>query len=327
MRQKNVTETRKLGMCVSCEICRASCPSSAISMEFERGQFVPLVDMEACTDCGLCLSLCPGLNVDLNNSGSYKELVGPYMEAYTAHTKSDDVRETSTSGGIVTTLVSELLKNKEFDAAFLLPFDSFAGIPARLEPCSDPQDLIRAAKSKYIPASAYNVIKALEEDHEKKYIIVGTPCLFQGIKQFLKKKNISEDNLLFIGLFCDKTLNFNIYDYYEKIFGKGNEKLTHLDFRNKDPNGWPGDSKLFFDSGRTLTVDRKVRQELKDYFQLKRCLFCPDKLNKSADISVGDCYIKREAGNLGKSSVIIRTEKGKEIFDKYFYLFDAKKKK
>jgi len=327
MQKNNVTKVRELGMCLSCEICSAICPVSAITMEFRDGKFVPYVDMEVCTGCGLCLSICPGINIDYNNMGSYEELVGPYVEVYTAHTKNDDMRKISTSGGIVTTLIIELLKKDEFDAAFLLTFDSFAGKPARLGPCSDVQQVIRAAKSKYIPASAYNVIKALEKNNNKKYIIVGTPCLFQGIKQFLKEKNIPENNFLFIGLFCDKTLNYNIFDYFEKAYGKEKEKLVRFDFRTKDPNGWPGDCKLFFDSGRTLVVSRSVRGKLKDYFQLNRCLFCLDKLNALADISVGDCYIKREADDEGKSSVIIRTEKGKKIFDKYSYLFDKKKER
>lgn len=325
--KNNVTKTRELNMCVSCEICSAVCPLSAITMEFQDGKFVPSVNMELCTECGICLSVCPGINIDYNNTGSYRELVGPYIGVYTVHTKNEEIRKISTSGGFVTTLVAELLEKGEYDGAFLLTFDSFDGKPARLKLCSERQQVIRAAKSKYIPASAYNVIKELEKRNNKKYVIVGTPCLFQGIKQFLKNKNIPENNLLFIGLFCDKTLNYNIYDYFEKTYGKEKEKLIRLDFRTKDPNGWPGDCKLFFDSGRTLVVSRNIRGKLKDFFQLNRCLFCLDKLNTLADISVGDCYIKREADNRGKSSVIIRTEKGKRIFDKYSYLFDSKKER
>ena len=61
---------------------------------------------------------------------------------------------------------------------------------------------------------------------------------------------------------------------------------------------------------------------LKKYFQLNRCLFCLDKLNHSADISFGDCYVK---GKTDKSSLIIRTKKGKDIFDKHRDLFELEK--
>jgi coenzyme F420-reducing hydrogenase beta subunit/polysaccharide pyruvyl transferase WcaK-like protein len=316
---ENIEKTLKLNMCISCEICKASCPVHAISMKFVKGKFIPSIKKDTCINCGLCLSLCPGIHLKRKDVS-----LGPYIKSYTVYTKNNNILKKSASGGFVTTLVGEILRKKEFDGAFLLEFNIFKLKPARLKLFTDHEKVLSAAKSKYVPASAYNIIKKLSEDKGKKYIIVGTSCLIQGIKQFLREKNISEDNILFIGLFCDRTLNFNIYDYFEKTFGKRKEKLTHLDFRNKDPNGWPGDSKLFFNSGRIQIVNKSVRRDTKKYFQLNRCIYCLDKLNTSADISVGDCYIKEEADKLGKSSLIIRTEKGKKIFEKYSYLFSNK---
>ncbi len=54
---------------------------------------------------------------------------------------------------------------------------------------------------------------------------------------------------------------------------------------------------------------------------MSRCLFCLDKLNMVADISFGDCYIEEKSSANGKSNVIVRSEKGRKIFDKYSYLF------
>ena len=65
--------------------------------------------------------------------------------------------------------------------------------------------------------------------------------------------------------------------------------------------------------------------KLKSFFQLNRCLFCYDKLNSFADISFGDCYIKEEKSFYGKSNVIIRTNIGKKIYEKYSYLFSYNK--
>jgi colanic acid/amylovoran biosynthesis protein len=44
-----------------------------------------------------------------------------------------------------------------------------------------------------------------------------------------------------------------------------------------------------------------------------------------ADISFGDCYLEGKADFNGKSSVVVRTRKGEEIFDKYSYLFALEK--
>jgi len=325
VKKSNVMRTRELDLCVSCEICSATCPRNAIRMDYKFGQFLPIVEDKNCTNCGLCLDICPGIDIDPLKL-RYKKFSndvfdGHYLESYTAYSNDPDIRKNSASGGLITNLIIELIKNKEFDVAFVLDFDRFNGKPARLKATNDINEILNAAKSKYIPASVYNIIKVLRKKDDRRFIIVGTPCQIHGIKKFIKRFNISEENLLFLGLFCEKTLNFNIIRYFEDIYGKSNEKLIKFEFRTKEKYGWPGNTKLYFDSGREIIIDKRVRMQLKKFFQLNRCLFCVDKLNRLADISFGDCYIEGKGGFYGKSNVIIRTKKGKDIFSKYSYLF------
>ena len=321
----NVTKTKELDLCVSCEICSAACPEEAITMEHMFGQFLPKVSDEKCTNCGFCLAICPGIDIDpfgLRYERIYHYTFdGPCLNCYTAYCKDPNIRKNSASGGLITTLVIELLKNKEFDVGFVLPFNIFTGKSVRLKATNEIDEIFNSARSKYIPTSAYEVIVALKRRDNRKYIIVGTPCVILGIKKYLKKSKISEDNLLFLGLFCGRTLNFNVIQYFEAIYKKPREKLIGFEFRTKERYGWPGDSKLYFDSGRELIVNKRIRGQLTRYFQLNRCLFCLDKLNQLADISFGDCYIGGKGDSYGKSSVIMRTEKGKKIFDAHSYLF------
>jgi coenzyme F420-reducing hydrogenase beta subunit len=329
MEKPNVTKTRKLDLCVSCEICLATCPEDAITMEYKIGQILPKVDDEKCTNCGLCLEICPGIDIDpfelRHEKISDKTFDGPCLESYTTYSNDHEIRKNSASGGLITNLITELIKNKDFDAAFVLDFDKLDGKPARLKATNKINEILKAAKSKYIPASVYNVIKTLENGDNRKYIIVGTPCQIYGIKKFINNLDISEENYLFLGLFCDKTLNFNIIRYFEDVYRNPNEKLIKFEYRTKEKYGWPGNSKIYFNSGRELIIDKGVRMQLKPFFQLKKCLFCLDKLNRLADISFGDCYVERKGGFNGKSSVIIRTKKGKEVFGKYSHLFSLER--
>lgn len=331
MKDLNVIKTRELDLCVSCEICSAACPDGAITLENRFGQFLPKVDDEKCTLCGLCLEICPG--IDINPFELKYDTVtdnifdGPCLESYTAYSNNLDIRKNATSGGLITSLIVTLIENKEFDVAFTLPFDVSAAKPARLKATNEISEIINSAKSKYVPASVYNLIMALNKDANSRCIIVGTPCQINGIKKYLRKSKISEEDKLFLGLFCDKTLNFNVISYFKHIYRKSNEKLVKFEFRTKEKYGWPGNTKLYFDSGRELIVDRSVRMQLKKFFQLNRCLFCFDKLNKLADIAFGDCYIKGKSSFNGKSSVIVRTKKGEEIFDKHSYLFTLEKER
>ena len=325
VRPLDVSITRDLDLCVSCEMCPAVCPVGAIIMEEEGGQFLPKVDKEKCTECGLCLELCTGIDPDPLKLRDKKILNRSFdsacLECYTAYSNNKSIRENSVSGGLITNLIIELIKNKDFDSVFVLSFDRFDSRPARLQSTNKIDEIFNAAKSKYIPASVYDVIKTLQNKDSKKYIVIATPCLIYGIKKFIKKNALSEENLLFLGLFCEKTLNFNAERYFKDVYKKPNEKLTKLEFRTKEKYGWPGNSKIYFDSGRQVIINRQVRMQLKKYFQLNRCLFCLDRLNRFADVSFGDYYIKEKSDTKGKSSVIVRTKKGKEIFDKYAHLF------
>ncbi|MFB0544976.1 MAG: Coenzyme F420 hydrogenase/dehydrogenase, beta subunit C-terminal domain [Asgard group archaeon] len=331
MKSSNVMETRELNLCVSCGACLATCPEGAIEMEFRYGQFLPRVDEKKCVYCDLCLNVCPGIDADPLDLCSKKEVIeedldGPSLECYIAYARDLGVRKNATSGGTVTALITELIKKDEFHSAFVLSFDTFRGKPARLKSVDklNIQKIIRSAKSKYVPASIYNIITSLSKDKDGKYIIVGTPCQILAVKKYLKRKNVDEKNILFLGLFCDKTLNFYFIRYIEDIFGMKNERLVRLEYRSKEKWGWPGHSKVHFNSGREMLINPNVRIRAKPYFQLERCLYCTDKLNRLADLSFGDCYIRGEEDFFGKSSIIVRTKKGKQIMKKYSYLFDLK---
>ncbi len=332
MRNNNtIKKTIELNLCTSCEGCRAICPVGAISMIFNKGQFIPVIDNKICTECGLCKNICPGYNLDpfnlfIKNNISEIELAGSCLDSYITYTKDIKIRKNSASGGIITTLIIELIRDNIYDKAFTLQYDYFDknNIP-KLKPTNQISEVINSAKSKYIPVSIYPVIEEIKRNPFGKYIIVGTGCQFTAIKNILSKLNIKEENILFLGLFCDNTLNLNIYKYFKKKYIKENNKINILDFRTKECGGWPGNTKIELNDGQKIFIDRKERISIKQYYQLSRCLYCNDKLNRQADISFGDCYIPGEESKLGKSNIIIRTEKGRTIYDQYKNKFISQK--
>ncbi len=310
---RNVSKTVELDLCVSCGICKASCPKGAIDLVFSNGQYHPSIS-DNCSNCGVCVAVCPGIEVNYNFLNGVKKdyITGNVIKSYVCSAKDTYIRSISTSGGVVSALIVALLECGDYSGAFILNYDGNDISPAKLSYANNPAEVMAAAKSKYIPASVENVIKS-GTCEQNPVIVVGTPCQIYGIKKYFNHFKLNDSHILYFGLFCDKVLNYNILQYYKyKYEGKG-RKIFKFNFRDKDKSEWPGDTKITFTSGEELIVNRNIRMTLKKYFQLNRCLFCLDKLNKLADISFGDCYIPEKKSNLGNSNIIVRTEKGLNV--------------
>lgn len=314
-----VEKTVALDLCVSCGICKEACPKNAIELKFVKGQYIPLIKAQKCNSCKLCLKVCPGIEVDYNDLYDLdkKDLpenifTGYALECYTAYSTDEFKRVNGASGGVVTTLITKLLSNSTYKGAFVLPKVKMDSSLAKLVYTQNEEDIRNASRSKYLPVSVENVVKRGKELDSA--IIVGTPCHIHGIKKYMKLYNINISKFLFLGLFCEKTLNYNLLDFYDWKYGKG-RKVKDFYYRHKGKDGWPGHTKMVFDNCDELFVDRKIRMGIKKFFQLNRCFFCIDKLNQFADISFGDCYIKGEETELGQSSVVVRTERGKKALD------------
>ena len=317
----NIASIPLRDLCCSCGSCFGVCGKGAIKIVFKQGIFVPEVDTAKCVDCGLCAKICPSTPREVTSVYGESELFSnEEQECYIAFSNDVILRRTGTSGGFISTMVRELLRKGNYEKAYILDYERFDGNQAIIRPVERPENVINSAKSKYIPASIEEVVKDVFGGVIGKSIIVATPCQMLAIKECFKLKKWNEDDVLFIGLFCDKTMNYNVYGYYREKYGE----YDYLHFRDKEGNEWPGDTVLCQKGEKTI-IDKRVRMSLKPFFQLNRCRFCFDKLNQLADISCGDCYIEGEGSKEGKSSIIIRSQKGVEALKECSSLFTLKK--
>jgi len=313
-------------LCISCGACKAVCPKGAVSMELKRGQFTPEINKDTCINCGICANVCPAQDIlpEKLFAMTPSDIIfeqDNYIDCLNAYSLNADIRQNSTSGGLITGLLFELLKTGDCDCVFVVNFINFNGNQVYLEPTSMMTEVFSAAGSKYVPVSAQKAIEAIRKNPDKKYALVATPCVMEAVKKSLTFYKIADGNILYLGLFCHKTLNFNAVKYYEHKYRRIGEKLDKFSYRTKEKFGWPGYTKLRFSSGRKVFVHENERMLCKTFFQLNRCLYCLDKLNSQADISFGDGYLDSCSDPKGRSNIIIRTEKGKKVFDKYSWLF------
>ncbi|TYB32242.1 MAG: 4Fe-4S dicluster domain-containing protein [Candidatus Mcinerneyibacterium aminivorans] len=329
MKKGNINIVKDKDLCVSCGMCYTICPHNAINMKFHKGKFIPVLN-DNCVDCGKCLSYCPSYKIEINNISNFSKediLFGRYKELYTAYLLNEDIRFDATSGGIITGIIIKLLETGAYDGSFVLPFETYKGEEVKLSLAETKNEVLKALKSKYCPVSIENVIKKISNNPESKYIIVGTPCQFYSIKKYINEnKNLISDNYLFLGLFCDSTMNFNFLNYIKDKYNIKKE-ISKFEYRSKKKRGWPGDLRVVFNDGEELIINRNERIKIKNYFKLNRCKYCFDKLNISADLSFGDCYINGEESNLGKTNIIVRTNIGKKVINECSEIMNLKSAK
>ena len=199
----------------------------------------------------------------------------------------------STSGGVVTTLVKQLLASDEYSVAFLVDDYNYEKyIEVREYRKSD--NLHKTPKSRYVPVSQANMLRYCITHRKEKVIIVATGCVVESFSQAILQNKLNRDNYFIIGLFCNATMNYNIWKYFNKKMGNS---LKNLYFRAKE--GKPyfyGSVKLVDDDGRVKYMNPGKRMLLKPYMTMEKCIYCIDKLNVLADISVGDEDVYKRQG-------------------------------
>lgn len=328
MRNKTIKKIVDNGLCSACGICAAVCPKKSIQLIRDGIELVPEIDDKSCVACGLCLNVCSVSQIGncISQTSIEKYLVGEYKELLCVQARNKKILEKTTSGGFITQVVQELIKSKTYSSAFLVKGKATTEVLCA-EHITNPDEVVECARSKYLTISQEKSVSYIMEHPSEKVILVGCGCAIQTILNIISKCKLKRENYLLIGLFCDKTMNYGVIDYFMQHPAAHKKELSDVLFRTKSAGGWPGNLRLEFADGTYVDLPIEERGKIKDYFMPERCLYCTDKLNKQCDISVGDNYIKTNADPEGVSSVIIRTEIGVAVWEKVRHLFDYHKDK
>ena len=319
MERATVSKTVESGLCTGCGVCAGICPRGCIGWKLRDGIHQPQIDPEACVRCGLCASVCPGLGHRYEPAGdAVTTVTGPWLAAFNAWSRDAQVRHISASGGVVTTMVRSLLESGRYDSVFCLDsYDYRQQLKTRRHTAGtllQGDERGMTPKSRYLPVSHEEAVRYLLSHRQERIIFVATSCALRGLAAVIGQRKLDRENYLLIGLFCDKVFNYNMIPFLQDRFC-GGTPLTALHFKNKESGGWPGDMKLFPKDRDSFFVPMEERARAKAYFMPERCLYCVDKLNVTADISLGDNYTGIDSSKKGSNSVILRTARGQDAWD------------
>ena len=312
----NVSIIRDKNICSGCGLCDSICPVHAINYTNHTFE----INEDLCFNCGLCFSCCPrsffpktlkkyqeSNEVDIKNMDELNH----YYNIYSAQTNDDRIKNVAQNGGIVTTLLKTAFQEKIIDATLAVSVsdEPHKPLPVLID---QEEELLRTAGTKYTNSPSLKLLHSSKI--YKNIAIVGTPCMMEALKKisFYPLNKPFYDNIaLKIGLFCMESFD------YEQI-----KNLLKTEFQIS-PNVV---KKMDIDKGRFYAFHKDQSiftipvKKLKTYGRLG-CFFCDDLTSEQADISVGSI-----GSELGWSTVIIRTKKGAELFQKALNLQLIEKK-
>ncbi|MHA2038500.1 MAG: Coenzyme F420 hydrogenase/dehydrogenase, beta subunit C-terminal domain [Promethearchaeota archaeon] len=292
--------------CSGCGLCAGICPVNCLQIYNGFGK----IDEDKCIRCGLCFFVCPRtylpvrvLNMTQEGISEIKEYqkVGFFLEAYSARTKVNEISEICQDGGVSSTCLHYLLENNEIDAAIGAKMSNTLWRPDPIL-LKNKEEILTTAGTKYVNNPNLQILNQ-NELYDKKIAVVGVPCHIQAL---LKSKiyNIgfpSLNNIEYrIGIFCMESFSFESLLKICEIL-----KVDIKDAKKMDIN--KGKFFVYTNSGEELNVP------IKEISHLARedCEMCYDLTSESADISIGSI-----GSPSGWNTVLIRTPKGKELYEK-----------
>jgi coenzyme F420-reducing hydrogenase beta subunit len=269
--------------CVGCYACFNICPQSCITMGNDKeGFWYPKVDYDICTECSLCMKVCPIIN---------KVAVPNEPSAYACINNNETIRLESSSGGLFSLIAEQVIEDGGvvFGASFNKEFEvehSYVELKQELE---------KLRGSKYVQSrigKTYEQAKQLLKSG-RKVLFTGTPCQIGGLKSYLGK---FYSNLLCVDIVCHGVPSPVVWKkYVDYRQEKARSAAQRISFRRKD-DGWKRYSVSFLfknntEYRETLDKDLYMRAFLKDVCLRPSCYACQFKtIHRQSDITLADFW-------------------------------------
>ena len=147
----NHIDIKKKEDCTGCGACTYVCPKKAIQLHGDKEGFLePHVDIEKCTECGLCVVNCHAKNEIKCTSMDY--------EQYAIKHRDEAVRAKSRSGGVFTAISDYFLEKGGVVFGAVLNKENFT---VEHVCAHTPEERDRMCGSKYVQSNMCDIYKAV----------------------------------------------------------------------------------------------------------------------------------------------------------------------
>ncbi|MHA2184484.1 MAG: dihydroorotate dehydrogenase electron transfer subunit [Promethearchaeota archaeon] len=308
------SEIIKTGNCVYCGACGAFCEN----IKFDVDKEIPIEDgsckdSNTCRDgFGLCYNLCPKTETEqiplslLDKWVFGKEhdrILGHYLEIVTVKLTDKAKKNVPVEAGPITTLLFAAMGAGLIDCAVITDKDEkFLPFPIIAE---NQKELFSGIGYKPCQSPTISLVgDAINKDYTD-IAVVGTPCQIQSLRKLQNHPIFDFEAYdlitLAIGTFCFGTYYNQLISQCFQEYGISNEEIIKIRADKEEFKMKVHSNSETKDIPLNYLYDKSIRNA---------CFSCSDYTSSFADISVGNIGSEKEWRTL-----IIRTERGKEIFD------------
>ncbi|EKT54124.1 Coenzyme F420 hydrogenase/dehydrogenase, beta subunit C-terminal domain [Providencia burhodogranariea] len=319
---KIIDSVVKKDLCTGCGLCASACSSKSLRMKLNEYGFYTPVKIKECKDDCTCINVCPFnpnpesvvkteneiADLFLKENTHEHPKIGHYIGLYAGH--SIKHRLTSSSGGIATYLLTELLRKGIIQHVISVKESESDNLHYEYSISSSEEQLNAAAKTKYYPVTLENVLKKIQE-LEGNFAIVGVACFIKGIRLAQYYDPTLKQKIKFlIGIICGGIKSTFFAEYLASKASASPLEYKKPDFRVKDINSTAHNYAF---SCIDKTGEQKIIKMWKvgdmwgtGLFKANACDFCDDVTTELADISLGDAWLEPYS-NDGKGTNVIVT--------------------
>jgi len=307
-------EIIQTGKCVYCGACGAFCTN----IQFDKEKEIPIEDgsckdINTCKDgYGLCYNLCPKTETEAIPLSlldkwvfgkKHDRILGHYLDIISIKL-TDKARESvPDKAGPISGLLWLAMENGLVDSSIITDKDeNFRPFPMVAQ---NSQDIFKGAGYKPSQGPLLSLLGDAINKERVDIAVVGTPCQIQALRKLQNHPAFDYEAYdlvsLAIGTFC---LGTYYNQLLEMVFNEFGIKTSEIDKISTDKDNF--NMKIFCNS----SVKEIPLNYIYDKAIRKACFSCSDYTGSFADLSIGKFGSKE-----GWNTLIVRTERGKEIFD------------
>ena len=239
--------------------------------------------------------------------------IGRFEAAYAGHVAEPGFRERGSSGGMVSWMAAELLREGLVDGvAHVVPGEGPQRF-FRYRISRTPQEACAGAKSRYYPVEMSQVLAEMRATPGR-YALVGVPCFIKAAQLLRREDAVLRERLVFmLGLVCGHMKSARFVESFAWQMGVALPDIESLDYRVKNaqrPANW-------YTVGFRLRDGRTVQRDWfhlaegdwgAGFFQNPACNACDDVVAETADASFGDAWVEPYAADgRGTNVVVVRS--------------------